>query len=238
METRQTVNAYDTDRAKRYDQFSTVTMGDRRMQRNYLQSLLLQQRFDNRFFMDLGCGTGFFSEVFFEQMPEIRGVLVDGSSAMLDQARARIAKLSGAAEYIQCLFGEIDWHFAQPFDVVFSGYAIHHLTDEDKWALMGKVFAALRPGGAFILFDNFLPRGEKGRTLIEYITCREIERKTRHVTPLEQIIATDRQVKAAEGDQEASFEEHLGKLREIGFVDVTPVFLDARYGGVVAYREG
>lgn len=238
METRQTVNAYDTDRAKRYDQFSTVTMGDRKLQRNYLQSLLLQQRFENRFFMDLGCGTGFFSEVFFEHEPKIRGVLVDGSSAMLDQTKARIAKLGGAADYLQCLFGEIDWHFAQPFDVVFSGYAIHHLDDADKWALMRKVLAALRPGGSFILFDNFLPRGEKGRTLIEYITCREIERKTRHVTPLEQIIATDRQVKAAEGDQEASFEEHLSALREIGFVDVTPVFLDARYGGVVAYRPG
>ena len=106
METRQTVNAYDTDRAKRYDQFSTVTMGDRKLQRNYLQSLLLQQRFENRFFMDLGCGTGFFSEVFFEHEPKIRGVLVDGSSAMLDQTKARIAKLGGAADYLQCLFRE------------------------------------------------------------------------------------------------------------------------------------
>ena len=43
-------------------------------------------------------------------------------------------------------------------------------------------------------------------------------------------------LKAAENDQEASFEEHLRQLRALGFGHVVPVFLEARYGGIVAYK--
>ena len=38
------------------------------------------------------------------------------------------------------------------------------------------------------------------------------------------------------GDQEASFEEHLQQLRAVGFGHVVPVFLEARYGGIVACK--
>lgn len=120
--------------------------------------------------------------------------------------------------------------------MVFSGCAIHHLSDAGKWQLFANIHAHLEPGGAFILFDNFLPSHQDDRDLIEFLTCREIERKTRHITPLELIIETDRKPKATENDHEASFEEHLRQLRALGFGHVVPVFLEARYGGIVAYK--
>lgn len=236
MENTQSTQAYGKERATRYDQFSAVTMGDRRRQRSYLQDLIQRQPFTAGAFLELGCGTGFFSEVFFEHQPDIHGHLIDGSADMLALARQRVLQDNRRASFQHTLFDHIDWTALPTFDVVFSGYAIHHLTDAGKWALFARIHASLAPDGAFILFDNFLPRQDRGRDLIEFLTCREIERKTRHITPLEQIIETDRKVKAAEHDQEASFEEHLEQLRALGFGHVFPVFLDARYGGLVAYK--
>jgi cyclopropane fatty-acyl-phospholipid synthase-like methyltransferase len=38
---------------------------------------------------------------------------------------------------------------AEPYDVVVSGFAIHHLAHARKRALFGEVVARLRPGGVF-----------------------------------------------------------------------------------------
>lgn len=236
MEKNQSTEAYGKERATRYDQFAAVTMGDRRHQRSYLQDLLYRQPLTHGAFLDLGCGTGFFSEVLFEHQPDFRGHLVDGSADMLEMARQRIQKDGRRAGFQHALFDALDWAALPAFDVVFSGYAIHHLADAGKWTLFANIHAHLAPGGAFILFDNFLPREAEDRDLIEFLTCREIERKTRHITPLDQIIETDRKLKAAENDQEASFEDHLQQLRAVGFRRVVPVFLEARYGGIVAYK--
>lgn len=236
MQSTQSTEADGKERASRYDQFASVTMGDRKRQRSYLQDLLHRQPLTHGAFLDLGCGTGFFSEVLFEHRPDFNGHLVDGSADMLELARQRVQKDGRRASLQHALFDAIDWPALPVFDVVFSGYAIHHLSDAAKWTLFGNIHASLGPGGAFILFDNFLPRQPDDRDLIEFLTCREIERKTRHVTPLEQIIETDRKLKAAENDQEASFEEHLQQLRAVGFGHVVPVFLEARHGGIVACK--
>lgn len=235
-ESRRSVNAYNKERAQRYDQYAGITMGDRRLQRSYLHGILQKQRFKRENFLDLGCGTGFFSEVFYDHKSDINGYLVDGSSEMLDLARERLCQPGRKLEFRHTLFGHLDWSAMPEFDVVFSGYAIHHLPDSEKWGLFKNIESQLCPGGAFILFDNFLPREKTGKELIEYLTCREIERKTHHMTPIDKIIETDRRIKEAEGDQEATYEETLQRLRTAGFDDVTPIFLDARYGGMIAHK--
>jgi hypothetical protein len=91
------------------------------------------------------------------------------------------------------------------------------------------------------LFDSFRPDDPIADELVERLTCLDIQRRVRDAkgteVPLERIIARDREVKAAEGDQEASFEAQLRWLREVGFESVAPVFLDVRMGGVVAAKS-
>jgi tRNA (cmo5U34)-methyltransferase len=44
-----------------------------------------------------------------------------------------------------------------PFDLVYSALAIHHLNGAGKRDLFGRVAAALRPSGVFVLADVVVP---------------------------------------------------------------------------------
>jgi SAM-dependent methyltransferase len=98
--------------------------------------------------LDLGCGDGRLSELVLGCRPSVDEVVaVDISPPMLDLARAR---LGGDAR--------VDirtWDLGDPltplgpFDLVVSGFAIHHLDHGRKQALFREVAAQLRPGGVF-----------------------------------------------------------------------------------------
>jgi tRNA (cmo5U34)-methyltransferase len=240
-ETPKSVHAFGTEHARRYDdRDGELLMGDRQRQRRFLADLLRCLPQEPPMFVELACGTGYFTEVFFEIFPQIRGVAVDGSEAMLQHARTRFAK-DGRNLALRCeLLQRMDWSVVGPTSLVFSAFAIHHLSHDEKRALFGAIFEYLEPSGFFILFDAFRPDDRKADEIVERLSCLDIERRVRdaHGTAphLEHIIARDRESKEAEGDREASIESHLHWLREIGFEGVAPVFLEARMGGIVASK--
>jgi len=134
----------------------------------------------------------------------------------------------------------MDWAAVGTTSLVFSAFAVHHLSHDEKRALLGKVFEHLEPGGTFVLFDAFRPEDPLADEIVEKLACREIQRRVqqaRGTAPaLESIIERDRESKGAEGDREASFEAQLRWLRDTGFVGVAPIFLDVRMGGMVATK--
>ena len=214
-------------------------MGDRSRQRRYLLDLLQCLPVAPLTFVELACGTGYFTEVFFEAFPTIRGLATDGSEAMLDKARAR----SSADQNLELrceLLQDMDWSRVHATSLVFSAFALHHLSGDEKMQLFEGIFEHIEPGGRFILFDSFRPEDPTANAIIERLTCIEIERRVREergsAPPLEQIIARDRESKTAEGDRESSFETHLRWFRELGFETVAPIFLDLRMGGIVAIK--
>ena len=98
--------------------------------------------------LDLGCGDGRLTALALEARPSIEEVVaVDLSPPMLEQARARFA--GDARVRIE------RWDLADAltplgrFDLVVSGFAIHHLPDERKQALFAEVAAQLDAGGMF-----------------------------------------------------------------------------------------
>lgn len=97
--------------------------------------------------LDLGAGTGLFSSMILAQQPVGRLCLLDGSAAMLDQARARFAGLDSIDYRIADMTGA---DLGGGWDVVVSSLAIHHLPDEAKRGLYRRVRAALKPGGLFV----------------------------------------------------------------------------------------
>lgn len=106
--------------------------------------------------LDLGAGTGLMSAFFADAHPHARITLVDVAAEMLDQARARFANDAGRFACVT-----LDYAIELPpgtFDLVVSALSIHHLSDGDKSALFGRIYSALRPGGAFINADQVLGR--------------------------------------------------------------------------------
>lgn len=234
------VEAFGAEHAKTYDRQSELVMGDRDRHRRYLEDVLRCLPREPQTFVELACGTGFFTEVPFEVFPGIRGVGIDGSEAMLQEARARFQN-RGYDLTLRCeLLQTLDWSAVGTTSLVLSAFAIHHLFHEEKRRLLKQVFGHLEPGGAFILFDAFRPEDVAADAIIQRLACLEIQRRVEtargSAPPLDRIIARDNEAKDTEGDQEASIEAHLSWLREIGFEGVVPVFLDIRMGGIVAFK--
>jgi tRNA (cmo5U34)-methyltransferase len=106
--------------------------------------------------LDLGAGTGLMSAFFADAHRHARFTLVDVAGEMLDRARARFARDAGRFACVT-----LDYAMELPsgtFDLVVSGLSIHHLADGNKIALFRRVYAALRPDGAFINADQVLGR--------------------------------------------------------------------------------
>lgn len=101
--------------------------------------------------LDIGAGTGLFSQLIYEHNKELEFTLVDISSEMLAVAKDRFAGLPNFE------FNELDFStgpIAGKYDLVISALAIHHLEDEQKANLYQNIFDVLKPGGVFINADQ------------------------------------------------------------------------------------
>ncbi len=102
--------------------------------------------------LDLGTGDGRLLALLKRGHPEIVGVGVDFSEAMLAAARKRFA----GDEHVELVQHDL----AEPlpalgrFDAVISSFAIHHLEHDRKRSLYGEVFDLLVPGGVFANFEH------------------------------------------------------------------------------------
>jgi SAM-dependent methyltransferase len=105
--------------------------------------------------LDLGVGTGFFAARFLEFFPRATVVAVDGAEAMLSSCKARLGELANRVEFVISDFQRLTHEQVPPaaFDVVFSAYALHHLTAAEKQRLIENALGWLRPGGWFVNAD-------------------------------------------------------------------------------------
>jgi SAM-dependent methyltransferase len=103
---------------------------------------------DARRVLDLGCGDGRLSSLVLDTCPGVEEVIaLDRSAPMLERARQRFADDDRVEVREGDLADSID--DLGPFDLVVSGFAIHHLPDHRKRALFGEITTALEPSGLF-----------------------------------------------------------------------------------------
>jgi len=111
--------------------------------------------------VDLGAGTGFVTTAL---APLVSSVLaVDISPAMAESLAERAAEagLANVATEVADL-KELQLRPASA-DLLVTNYALHHLVDADKRALVARAVTWLRPGGRFVIADMMFGRGGSQR---------------------------------------------------------------------------
>ncbi len=91
--------------------------------------------------LDAGCGTGRVTAMLLERLPRGRVIAVDGSAAMVAEARALLDP--GRAEVVHADLTELD--LGEPVDAIFSNAVFHWIADHDR--LFAALAASLAPGG-------------------------------------------------------------------------------------------
>jgi len=109
--------------------------------------------------LDLGCGDGILGRTVMAEYPQATGVFLDFSDHMIDAAKQK-ADNQRAMFVVQDL-ATADWTQSVSdhalFDLVLSGFAIHHLADERKRELYGEIYDLLKPGGLFLNLEHVAP---------------------------------------------------------------------------------
>ncbi len=113
-------------------------------------------------FADLGCGGGALAQALLTRYPDAQATLVDFSEPMLAAARAQLVGQRPSPRFIAADLATPAWRVPitdrAPFDVVVSGYAIHHLPDVRKRNLYSEIFNLLAPGGMFVNVEHVASR--------------------------------------------------------------------------------
>jgi tRNA (cmo5U34)-methyltransferase len=98
--------------------------------------------------LDLGCGDGRLTSLILAARPALHSAVgLDSSQPMLLKARQRFAAEPRVAV--------LDHDLRDPlpdlgtFDLVVSGFAIHHVSDDRKRSLLAEIAAVLQPNGVF-----------------------------------------------------------------------------------------
>lgn len=103
--------------------------------------------------LDLGCGDGILGRAVLAEYPKATGVFLDFSVPMIEAAERKAADLGTQATFVVQDFGTTDWIQTvashAPFDLIVSGFAIHHQPEKRKRELYQEIFALLKPGGLF-----------------------------------------------------------------------------------------
>jgi tRNA (cmo5U34)-methyltransferase len=177
--------------------------------------------------LDLGAGTGMLSRAVLQANPDSELVLLDGSAAMLEQARR---SLGDRASYVLGDFGgELP---AGPWDGVVSALAIHHLEDAGKRQLFARVRAALSPGGVFVNAEQVAGPS----ALLDVAYLRWHERRARELGASE--AEWEGSVERMRLDHNATVEQQLAWLREAGFAHADCLFKDHRLAVLVGVAAG
>ncbi len=118
--------------------------------------------------LDLGCGDGILGQLVLDQFPNAHGVFVDFSVPMLAAAEKRLAGYENAT-LIEADYGLKGWEeiVNGRFDVIVSGYSIHHQPDGRKRELYAELFSLLRPGGIFINIEHVASHSAWGESLYD-----------------------------------------------------------------------
>jgi ubiquinone/menaquinone biosynthesis C-methylase UbiE len=172
--------------------------------------------------LDLGCGDGLLARTVLARHPGASAVLLDHSPPMLERARRAMADFADRCRILPAELAEPLDPALGEFDLVVSGFAIHHLPTERKRALYGEIFARLTPGGLFVHIEHVASATPRGEALFDQLYIDHIAPPTGR--PRAEV-AREYHARPDKADNKLeSLERQLAWLREAGFAEVDCFF--------------
>lgn len=107
--------------------------------------------------LDLGCGDGILGRAVLGCFPDVRAIFLDFSTPMIEAAERKIPA-GDSVKIVKADYGSPEWLRAldqtSDFDLIVSGFSIHHQPDTRKRALYAEIFNLLSPGGLFLNLEH------------------------------------------------------------------------------------
>jgi tRNA (cmo5U34)-methyltransferase len=202
--------------------------------------LIRLTRSEVKTFLDLGCGNGILGKSIQQQYPEAKAVFLDLAETML--AAAKDDCIGSDSVFIQQDFGDRTWvetviKYA-PFDVIVSGFSIHHQPNDRKLEIYREIYQLLKPNGIFLNLEHIASMSPLGEEAFDELFVDSLfayhqqqgGNKSREEVDLEYYNRSDKTANIL-----ASVELQCQWLRTIGFTDVDcflKLFEIALFGGV------
>ena len=184
--------------------------------------------------IDLGIGSGYFTERFLNHFPNSRVLGIDGAQAMIELAKARLTSLASRVQFVIGDFRKLRELVPGPgtADVVFSAYALHHLSRPDKETVLRQVVELLVPGGWFVNADLIVADSPELENRLQQIRVAGIvERAAGADNRFADSASTRRflaDLEKNERDQPITLAEDLEVLRRSGLKNVSAFWLEYR----------
>lgn len=188
--------------------------------------------------LDLGCGDGILGRMLLDAHTTAHVFFADISEPMLEASKKQIGE-NPRATVVKADFATPDWadelEIKTPFDVIVSGFAIHHQPDDRKRELYAEIHGLLCEGGVFLNLEHVSSATPSGIVLFDSFFVDHLRRFHHNISPGE----TTREIEEAyyqgkELNILSPVETQCQWLSDIGFQDVDcffKVFELALFGG-------
>ena len=190
-------------------------------------------------FLDLGCGDGFLGYFIYTLFPSSKGTFLDISEEMIK--KARLKELNEISDFVVQDFGKPHWYQSlsknKKFDLIISGYAIHHIKTKEKQRLYSEIYEMLNPNGIFLNLEHVSSPSKKLEELFDerfLDGMSDFQKHSGEEKTLDEIKKIYYDPNHKKLNKLESVEVQCKWLKEIGFTDVDcymKIFELALFGG-------
>ncbi len=132
--------------------------------------------------LDLGCGEGLLAGALLKRFPTCTVYGYDSSPAMLDRARANLARYGERFQPRSFDLASSSWRSPRsPVDAVVSSLASHHLDNPQKQTLFHDVHRMLAERGVFVIADLVAPAGALAAGVAARLWDAAVRRRSRAI---------------------------------------------------------
>mgnify|MGYP005835234165 CR=1 FL=1 len=123
--------------------------------------------------LELGCGTGVLTAMVRQECPgaEITGIDLSPEMLCMAAAKPELRRVRLLAQDLRDA-----WPVGR-YDAIVTSLCLHHVSREDRFAVVRRALGALSPGGRFICGDIFRAEDAREEEMQREIWCRGMKRR-------------------------------------------------------------